>query len=97
MKEENTLFLDDNGIPPPRAMDGGDTVANPKPSVTWENAIDFASQALQFIQHGGSFNVTSEPYLSGVSVSPAVQASIPVLPILVIAAGLGALIWVVSN
>jgi len=97
MKEDNTILLDVNGLPPPRAMDGGDAVANPKPSVTWESAIDFASQALQFIQHGGSFNVTSEPYLSGVSVSPAVQASIPVLPILGIAAATIALIWAVNS
>jgi hypothetical protein len=45
------------------------------PSEAWKNFVDTAEALLSSIQAGGRYNVTFDPYLSGLSVTPAAPPS----------------------
>jgi hypothetical protein len=60
--------------------------------------IDFLYMASGFLKYGGSFNVTSQPYLGGLTVAPATTApKIPWLTIGLVGAGVLALVLIVKD
>jgi len=48
-------------------------------SQAWRQFVDTAAGLISQVQGGGSYNVTVDPYLTGVSVKPAAPAIPPTL------------------